>query len=140
MTYDATHLHSCQPVSSDLRIMVADGTILPITSRGLLHTSHFHVPDVAYIPQLSMNLIFASQLTSHGCLVIFYEFACRVQDRLTGTLLGVGCRRSGYMCLIVSAFQLLLHLRFRLLLPHFVFPRWASRSGITTSVISVVRV
>ena len=42
-----------------------------------------------------MNLISASQLTSHGCLVIFDEFACRVQDRLTGILLGAGRRRSG---------------------------------------------
>ena len=81
--------------SSYHRIMVADDTILPITSRDLLYTSHFHVPSVAYIPQLSMNLISASQLTSHGCLVIFYEFACRVHDRLTGTLLGVGRRHSG---------------------------------------------
>ena len=60
MTYDATHLRSCQPVSSDIRIMVADDTILLITSRDLLYTSHFHVLDVAYIPQLSMNLISAS--------------------------------------------------------------------------------
>ena len=95
MTYDATHLHSCQPVSSDLCIMVADGTVLPITNRGLLHTPLFHVPDVAHIPKLSMNLISASQLTSHSCLVIFDAFACRVQDRLTGTLLGAGRRRSG---------------------------------------------
>ena len=94
MTYDATHLHSCQPISHDFRIMVVDGTVLPITSRGLLSTCHFHVPDVAYIPQLSMNLISASQLTSHSCLVIFYGFVCRVQDRLTGTLLGAGRRRS----------------------------------------------
>ena len=75
--------------------MVADGTILPITSCGLLHTAHFHVPDVTYIPQLSMNLISANQLASHVCLVIFYEFVCRVQGRLTGTLIGAGHRRSG---------------------------------------------
>ena len=50
MTYDATHLRFCQPVSSYLRIMVADGSILPITSRGLLHTDRFHVLNVAYIP------------------------------------------------------------------------------------------
>ena len=42
-----------------------------------------------------MNLISGSQLASHGYLVIFDEFACRVQDRLTGTLLGTGRRRSG---------------------------------------------
>ena len=60
MTYDATHLYACQPVSSDLRVIIADGTTLPITSRDLLHTPQFHIPDVVYIPQLSMNLISAS--------------------------------------------------------------------------------
>ena len=75
--------------------MVADGTVLPIASRGLLHTPLFHVPDVAHIPKLSMNLISASQLTSHGCLVVFDEFACRVQDRLIRTLLGASRRHSG---------------------------------------------
>ena len=50
MTYNATHLRSCQSVSSDLRVIIADGTTLPITSCGLLHTDHFHIPNVAYIP------------------------------------------------------------------------------------------
>jgi len=95
MTYDATHLHACQPVSSDLRVVIADGTTLPITCRGLLHTPQFHIPDVAYIPQLSMNLISASQLASSGYLVVFDEFVCHVQDRLTGTLIGAGRRHSG---------------------------------------------
>ena len=74
MTYNATHLHACQPVSSDLRVIIADGTTLPITSRDILHTPQFHILDVAYIPQLSMNLISASQLASRGYLVVFDEF------------------------------------------------------------------
>ncbi|KAK8951592.1 hypothetical protein KSP39_PZI004354 [Platanthera zijinensis] len=74
LTYDAIHLLSYQPVSSDLTIMVANDTILLITNRGLLHTRHFHVPNVAYIDKLSMNFISVSQLTSCGCLVIFDEF------------------------------------------------------------------
>ena len=94
MTYDATHLHACRPISSD-RVIIADGTTLPITSRSLLHTSQFHIPDVAYIPQLSMNLISAGQLASSGYLVVFDEFVCHVQDRLTGTLIGAGRRLSG---------------------------------------------
>ncbi|KAK8936211.1 hypothetical protein KSP39_PZI014038 [Platanthera zijinensis] len=92
-TVSVLDMSNLSPVSSDLSIMVADDTILPIISRGLLHTSHFHVLDVAYIPRLSMNLISVGQLKSHDCLVILYEFACRVQDRLTGTLLGAGRHR-----------------------------------------------
>ncbi|KAK8939537.1 hypothetical protein KSP40_PGU020868 [Platanthera guangdongensis] len=93
MTYDVIHLLSCQPVSSALSIVVVDDTTHHIISRGLLHTSYFHVPDVACIPKLFMDLIFASQLTSHGCLVIFDKFTCSVQDHLTGTLLGASRHR-----------------------------------------------
>ena len=55
-----------------------------------------------------MNLISASQLASHSCLVIFDEFACRVQDRLTGILIGAGRCRSGvyvldHLCLPSSS-------------------------------------
>ena len=78
MTYDATHLHSCQPVSFDLHVFIADGTTLPIASCGTLHTAHFYIPDVAHISKLSMNLISVSQLAFCGFLVIFYELSCHV--------------------------------------------------------------
>ena len=42
-----------------------------------------------------MNLISASQLASHGYLVVFDEFVCHVQDRLTGNLIRAGRRHSG---------------------------------------------
>ena len=83
-----------------------------------------------------MNLISASQLASSGYLIVFDEFVCRVQDRLTGTLIGAGRCRSGvyvldHLCLPLSSRPQLPLL--------FVFPRWASPSGITVSVIPMVR-
>ncbi|KAK8940976.1 hypothetical protein KSP39_PZI010478 [Platanthera zijinensis] len=95
MIYDATHLLSCQPITPALSIMVADDTIHPITIRGLLHTTHFHILDIVYIPELSMNLISVRQLISHGYLVTFDVFTCRVHDRLAGALLGAGRRLCG---------------------------------------------
>ena len=76
MTFDASPLHSCRPVSSDLRVIIADGTTLSIASCDTLHAVHFHISDVAYIPKLSMNLISVSQLASRGYLVIFDELLC----------------------------------------------------------------
>ena len=78
MTFDATLLHSYQPIFPDLHVIIADGMTLLIASCGSLHTSHFHILDVAHIPKLSMNLISVSQLTSRGYLVIFYELLCYV--------------------------------------------------------------
>ena len=95
MTFDITSLHSYQSVSPNLRLIIADSTTLPIATCGTLHTAHFHIPDVAYIPKLSMNFISVSQLASRGYLVIFYELLCYVQDRHTGTLIGAGRRLSG---------------------------------------------
>ena len=129
MTFDAAPLHSCRPVSFDLRVIIADGTTLPIAGRGTLHAAHFHIPDVAYIPKLSMNLISGSQLASRGYLAIFYELLCYVQDCHTGTLIGVGRRLSGVYVLD--------HLLLPLLLLKFVSPRSVSRSGIILLAIPV---
>ena len=60
--------------------MIADNTILPLAQRGLLHTSHLSIFDIAHIPQLFMNLISVSQLATHGYLVIFIHrlVMCRI--------------------------------------------------------------
>ena len=104
-----------------------------LRAAALLHTAHFHIPDVAYIPKLSMNLISVSQLASRGYLVIFDELLCYVQDRHTGTLIGTGRH--------LSRVYVLDHLRLSLpascAASQFAFPRLASRSGITVLVIPV---
>ena len=75
--------------------MIADSTTLPIAQCSLLHTFYFFIPNVAYISELSMNLISVSQLVARGYRVIFYASAYHVQDRYTLILIGVSCRLSG---------------------------------------------
>ena len=108
--------------------MIVDGTILPITSRDLLYTSHFHVPDVAYILQLSMNLISVSQLTSYVALLFLMSLrvVCRIVLQEHSLELAVAV--AGCMFLIVYAF----HVPPCPQLPHpFVLLQWDSLSGIT---------
>jgi hypothetical protein len=93
------HMISASSILSALRSLVspvcvitADGTSLPISSRGTLSTSFFSVPDVSHVPSLKMNIFSASQLTDSGCRVILDADSCAVQDRYTQALVGAGPR------------------------------------------------
>lgn len=87
MTSDSTSLTSRSPVQT------ADGTPLSVTGLGTLCTSFFTVPNVSYVPKLTMQLMSAGQLTDHGCRVILDSDSCCVQDQRTGTLVGTAPRR-----------------------------------------------
>jgi hypothetical protein len=63
---------------------------LPVVSRGILSTSSFHVPSVAHVPQLNMQLFFGSQIIDSHCSVTLDFDSCSIQDRHTGALLGAG--------------------------------------------------
>ena len=65
-------------------------TPLPVASRGTLSTSSFHVPSVAHVPRLTMQLISGGQIVDSSCRVILDFDSCSVQDRRTGALLGAG--------------------------------------------------
>ena len=94
MTYDSSTLTSVQPVESPIRVLTADGTPLHVASRGTLSTSSFHVPSVAHVPRLTMQLISGGQIVDSSCRVILDFDSCSVQDHRTGALLGAGPRRS----------------------------------------------
>jgi hypothetical protein len=72
MTPDHTRLSSICSLSTPLTVQTADGSPLSVVGRGTLSSSSFHVPNVSYVPNLTMQLISAGQLTDHGCRVIFY--------------------------------------------------------------------
>jgi len=76
-----------------LNVLTADGTPLPVASRGILSTPSFSVPSVSHVPRLTMNLFSAAQLTDSGCRVILDADSCSVQDRRTQALVGGGPRR-----------------------------------------------
>jgi len=93
ITSDCTSLSSIRPLSTSITVQTADGSTLPVLGHGTLLSSSFHVPIVSYVPNLTMQLISAGQLTDHGCRVIFDSDSCRVQDLSTGLLVGTGPRR-----------------------------------------------
>ena len=93
MTSNCTSLSSIRPSSTPITVQTADGSTLPVLGHGTLLSSSFHVPTVSYVPNLTMQLISAGQLTDHGCRVIFDSDSCRVQDLSTGLLVGTGPRR-----------------------------------------------
>jgi hypothetical protein len=96
MTSDYSILSALRSLLSHVSVLTADGTSLPISSRGTLSTSSFLVPDISDVPHLKMNLFSASQLTDSGCRVILATDSCVVQDRHTQVLVGAGprCRDS----------------------------------------------
>ena len=93
MTPHTHHLRAVNSVPSPLTVQTADGTCLPVAAQGTLSTSSFHVPAVSHVPKLTMQLMSAGQLTDVGCRVILDSDSCCVQDRRTGTLVGIGPRR-----------------------------------------------
>jgi hypothetical protein len=83
MISDSSILSVLRSLISPVNVLTADGTYLPVSSRGTISTSSFFVPDVSHVPRLKMNLFSASQLTDSGCHVILDADSCAVQDRHT---------------------------------------------------------
>jgi hypothetical protein len=92
MTSDSSVLSSLHSLDFPLSVLTADGTSLPVTSRGTLYTPSFSVPDVSLVPRLTMNLLSVAQTAGSSCRVIFYADSVSVQDRHTQLLVGAGPR------------------------------------------------
>ena len=86
MTPDPTQLSFLSSLDHPLVVQTADGTSLPVTGRGVLSTSSFHVPTVSHVPNLTMQLMSAGQITDHGCRIILESDSCCVKDIRTGLL------------------------------------------------------
>jgi hypothetical protein len=71
VTSDQSQLVACKPVVDGVSVQTADGTSCPITHHGSLSNSYFSVPDVSFVPKLSMNLLSVGQLADHNCFVGF---------------------------------------------------------------------
>ena len=87
MTFNSSSLSSLHLVSPT-HIITADSTSLSIAGRSTLSTSSFSVPSVARVPQLTMQLMSAGQLTDNGCCVILDFDSCCVQNHHTCALVG----------------------------------------------------
>jgi hypothetical protein len=91
---DQPRLVSSTPVTEDASVQTADGTLCHITHKGSLCTPQFTVPNIFFVPELSMNLLSVGQITYHNYFVGFDDSSCFVQDRRTGAIIGIGHRRS----------------------------------------------
>ena len=52
MSSDSSALSSLRPLDSSVNVLTADGTRLPVASRGTLSTLSFSVPSVSHVPVL----------------------------------------------------------------------------------------
>ncbi|CAJ2639186.1 unnamed protein product [Trifolium pratense] len=75
--------------------MTADGTPMPLAGIGSVSTSNLSLPDVYYIPNLTLSLASVSQLCDSGYSVMFSSTHCHVQDPHSGRLIGKGRRHGG---------------------------------------------
>ena len=53
---------SCQPVKDGASAHTADGTPCSVTHQGSLCTSKFSVPNISFVPELSMSLMSVGQI------------------------------------------------------------------------------
>jgi hypothetical protein len=91
---DQSQLVTCKPIIDPTSIQTADGTHCYITHRGSLYTTNFSVPDVSFVPQLSMDLLSVGQIANHNCFIGFDDPSDFIQDRQRGAVIGTGhCRR-----------------------------------------------
>jgi hypothetical protein len=93
MTPHSTHLSALRPSYRHCTVHTADGSPLSIAGQGTLCSDSFHVPDVSLVPNLTIQLMSARQITDHDCRVILDPDFCYFQDRHTSHLIGTDPRR-----------------------------------------------
>jgi hypothetical protein len=93
MTPHLAHLSSLHPSYRHCTVHTVDGSPLSVAGLGMLCSDSFHIPNVSLVPDLTMQLMSAGQITDHDCRVILDPGFCYGQDRHTGHLVGNGPRR-----------------------------------------------
>jgi hypothetical protein len=93
MTSHSAHLFSLCPSYRHCIVHTADGSPLSVAGQDTLSSESFYVPDVSLVPNLTMQLMSAGQITGHDCRVILDPDVCYIQDHHTGHLVGTSPRR-----------------------------------------------
>jgi hypothetical protein len=95
VTSDQSRLASTTPVTEGTSVQTAEGTLCHVTHKGSLSNSNFIVPNIFFVPELSMDLLSVGQITDHNCFVGFDDSSCFIQDQHTWDVIGTGrCRQS----------------------------------------------
>jgi hypothetical protein len=98
MTPHSTHLSALRPYHH-CTVHTTDGSPLSVAGQGTLCSDSFHVLSVSLVPDLTMQLMSARQITDHDCRVILDPNFCYIQDRCMGHLVGTGPWRCDSQCL-----------------------------------------
>jgi hypothetical protein len=93
VTSDQSKLASTTPVTDGASVQTTDGTVCHITHKGSLCDPHFTVPNIFFVPELSMDLLSVGQIKDHNCFVGFDDSSCFVHDLRTGEVIGTSRRR-----------------------------------------------
>jgi hypothetical protein len=91
MTPNSAHLSSLCPYRH-CTIQTTDGSPLSIAGQSTLCSNFFRVHDVSLVPDLTMQIMSARQITPHDCRVILDLGFFYIQDRRTGHLVGTSPR------------------------------------------------
>jgi hypothetical protein len=70
-------------VTEGVPIRTVDGTLCDVTNKGSLSNPNFIVPNIFFVPDLSMDPLSVGQVTYHNYFVEFDDSSCLVQDRRT---------------------------------------------------------
>jgi hypothetical protein len=92
MTPNSAHLSSLCPSYRHCTIQTTDGSPLSIAGQSTLCSNFFRVHDVSLVPDLTMQIMSARQITPHDCRVILDLGFFYIQDRRTGHLVGTSPR------------------------------------------------
>ena len=78
MTYDSSNFSLLSPSHSILAITYANGVASPVTSVGnVFVSSTLSLFNVLYVPSLTCNLFFTSQINKAlNCVALFYPTYC----------------------------------------------------------------
>jgi hypothetical protein len=68
MTHHSVHLFSMRHSYRYLTVQIDDGPPLSVAGHGTLCSDSFYVPDVSLVPDLTMQLMSARQITDHDCV------------------------------------------------------------------------
>ena len=94
MTGDRTLISNLVPVSNQV-VQAGDGEGMLVCGRGSVNTERVVLPDVWYVPGLTMNLVSVGQLTEDPDLSISMGGGmCRIRRTSDGSVLGRAPLRS----------------------------------------------
>jgi hypothetical protein len=94
MTGDRTLISNLVPLSNKV-VKAGNGEGMQVCGTGSVNTETVVLPDVWYVPGLSMNLVSVGQLTQdHGLMVYFGGGGCRINKICDGSVMGRGHLRS----------------------------------------------